>query len=167
MVERVIDVLSEIAGDLVVVVSPSQVNLRLLSPVRVVEDSIPKRGPVGGLLTGLESVQDQYAWVVGCDMPFLDASLLKNLVSLGGRYDTVVPLLDGIPQTLHSIYAQTCVPVLRDLLSQERPGLRDLLATLNVRYVDKPELGELERWRWSCFNINTPEDLACAERWLA
>ena len=92
-------------------------------------------------------------------MPFLDTSLLMSRIHLADRYDAVVPVVDGRSQTLHAIYAQTCVPFPRDLMGQEHSGLRDLCAALNVRYVDGSELEGLDRWRRPCLNINTQEDL--------
>ena len=105
-------------------------------------------------------------------MPFLDAALLGGLSALAEGvnavgFDAVVPRLDGTPQTLHALYARTCLPVVERLLESGRPGLRDLLASVAVRYVEGAELGDADRWRRSWFSVNTPADLATVEAWLA
>ena len=160
--ERVVAVLSQTVSEVIVVRAPRQVLPAMPQGVKVVEDLVSGRGPVGGLYTGLQAMLGACACVVACDMPFLDSALLGLLISLAQGYDAVVPRVAGRLQTLHAAYCRSCLPALRELLKQDGASLHDLLASLDVRYLEEGELEDWERWHRSSFNINTQEDLELA-----
>ena len=149
---------------MVIVRGHGQTIPHLSTPVKVVEDFIPGGGPIAGLFTGLKSIQVNQAYVVGCDMPFLEATLLESLLPFSNEYDATVPIVDGKKQSLHAIYSQSCLDAITDLLQKDKPGLRDLLSKVNVRYLNEAKLGNSSRWQRSCFNINTQSDLESAKR---
>ena len=166
MLDRVVDALGRAVDQVIVAKAHGQELPRVPMDVRVVEDVRPGLGPVGGLHAALSSTDGDRAVVVGCDMPFLDPSLLTWLLALDDPRDAVAPMLDGRTQTLHAVYRRACLPALKTLLELGRPSLRDLLRMVDVRYLEGGELGDLERWRRSCAGVNTPEDAARAERLL-
>ena len=52
--------------------------------------------------------------VVACDMPFLNADVLRYLVEQRPGYDVVVPSAHGRPQPLHAVYGKACLrPIAR------------------------------------------------------
>lgn len=167
MLERVVDALGQAVDQVIVAKAHGQALPAVSGDVRVVEDFRPGLGPVGGLHAALTSIHDDRAVVVGCDMPFLDPRLLAGLLALDDLHDAVAPRVDGRTQTLHAVYRRTCLPALETLLERDRSGLRDLLRLVDVRYLEGADLGDLERWRRSCIGVNTPEDVARAERSLA
>ena len=59
------------AGPVVVVGAPGQELPALPDGVRVVEDAREGKGPLQGLLAGLEAVDAEVAFVASTDMPFL------------------------------------------------------------------------------------------------
>lgn len=164
LLERAVVAVSQTARQVMVVKAPGQELPPLPIRVDVVDDLVPGRGPLGGLYTGLESTTAEVVCVVGCDMTFLDPPLLDTLVPLAQGQDAVVPRLDGGLQTLHALYRRTSLPTIRELLEAQGPGLHDLLALLNVYYV---EVEDVDRWRRSCLNVNTPADLEEAAGYLA
>jgi molybdopterin-guanine dinucleotide biosynthesis protein A len=52
----------------------------LVPGVPVVPDLRPGCGPLGGIYTALRTTSAPYVLVVGCDMPFLNAALLRHLL---------------------------------------------------------------------------------------
>ncbi|MDI6815476.1 MAG: NTP transferase domain-containing protein [Dehalococcoidales bacterium] len=44
--------------------------------LRIVADTYPGKGPLGGIYTGLATSDSFYNLVVACDMPFLNQALL-------------------------------------------------------------------------------------------
>jgi molybdopterin-guanine dinucleotide biosynthesis protein A len=166
MLERVVDALGRAVDQVIVAKAHGQELPHLSADVGVVEDARPGLGPVGGLHAALSSIDGDRAVVVGCDMPFLDPSLLAWLMALDDPHDAVAPMLDGRTQTLHAVYRRACLPALETLLELGRPSLRDMLRLVDVRYLQGAELGDLDRWQRSCTGVNTPEDAARAERLL-
>ena len=165
LLQRAVDSLAEVAGEVLVVGRLPQGAVTLGGGVRFLEDTEPGRGPLAGLYTGLVAATGPYVWAVGCDMPFLDPSLLAALAELAPGHDAVAPVLDGTPQTLHAVYARSCAPVADALLREGDPGLQSLLGRVDVRYVEPQEMGDVERWRRSCFSVNTEADLERARSW--
>lgn len=63
-----------------------------LAGTPAIEDRYPGTGPLGGIASGLAQVGAEWALVVACDLPFLQADLLRLLLELAPGYDAVVPL---------------------------------------------------------------------------
>ena len=164
LLEHVLDAIVPIVNNVVVVRGHDQVLPHLSTPVKVVEDFIPGGGPIAGLFTGLKNIQENQAYVVGCDMPFLESTLLESLLPFSNGYDAIVPIVDDKKQSLHAIYSRSCIDTITDLLRKDNPGLRDLFSKVNVLYLNESTLGNSARWQRSCFNINTQSDLESAKR---
>jgi molybdenum cofactor guanylyltransferase len=126
--------------------------------VRVVPDDVPNVGPLGGLLTGLRRIRHPHAIVVACDLPFLNAALLRYLASLANEFDAVVPEVGGHMQTAHAVYAGSLCPVIETQLSSDSRSLRLLLSTVRVRWVAEPEMNRIDPALQSFVNVNTPDE---------
>ena len=96
-------VLSEVVDE-ILVVGRDSFSSALPHSVRAVPDEVPGIGPLGGLLSGLRRTTYPYAVVVACDLPFLDAGVLRHLLTLAPGYDAVVPFVGGHNQPLHAVY---------------------------------------------------------------
>ncbi|MBI4236266.1 MAG: molybdenum cofactor guanylyltransferase [Chloroflexi bacterium] len=141
--------------------------ITLPAEVRWVPDIHPGRGPLGGLHAGLVAARHDYVLAVACDMPFLHPPLLELLVSLASGHEAVVPRVQGRLQTLHAVYARSCLPVVEGLLAGPgAPSLHDLVSHLRIRYVEEQEVRRLDPDLRSLFNINSEEDLALAQQAL-
>jgi molybdopterin-guanine dinucleotide biosynthesis protein A len=164
LLQHVLDAIAPIVSNVVIVRGHGQVIPHLSTPVKVVEDFIPGGGPIAGLFTGLKNIQVNQAYVVGCDMPFLETILLESLLPFSDGYDAIVPIVDGKKQSLHAIYSRSCLDTITNLLRKGQPGLHDLFSQVKVRYLNESKLGDSARWQRSCFNINTQLDLDSAKR---
>ena len=82
LLDRSVSAVADVAIEVVVVVAPGDDRLPapVGRPIRIVADAKAHRGPLVGLLTGLESVDQPLALVVGGDMPTLSADVLGLLV---------------------------------------------------------------------------------------
>jgi len=138
--------------------------------VRVAEDPVPDEGPMAGIRTGLRAVESaaagEYAFVVACDMPFVDAGLVGYLFERARGHDAAVPRLDdGWFQPTHAVYragamADACE---RALDEGERRVVAplDYLDAVTVGEADLRERGDLDSFE----NLNTREEFeAAAER---
>ncbi len=133
--------------------------------VTVVTDVLPRRGPLGGLYTGLLHSRADLNVVAACDMPFASPALAARLAALAEGYDAVVPVFRGRREPLHAIYRRACLPAAEGLLNGGgAAGLTDLLDRLRVNAVDVEELDADGRLAMAFFNVNTPQDLEEANR---
>src|SRR5579859_7301515 len=99
---------------------------------RLLVDRRPGQGPLAGLETALAE-GDVFA--VACDMPFLDAGLVRQIAAGPGN---VVPRVGGAPQPLHARYAASVLPMVTRQLDAGRLRMMDLLAALDVTWLDLP-----------------------------
>ena len=165
MLERVVSCLSLFNGEIIIVKATKQSLPRFTgySKLRVVSDTYPNRGPLGGLYTGLTESGTFRNLVVACDMPFLDQALLRYMVQLSADYDMVVPRLDNMFEPLHAVYSKDCLAPIERLMEQGNLGVHALLDMVKVRYVDAEEIDRFDPEHLSFFNINTEADLKTAK----
>jgi molybdopterin-guanine dinucleotide biosynthesis protein A len=127
--------------------------------VRTVVDSVPGRGVLGGLHTTLTASRTWHNLVVACDMPFLNAGLLRHMAGLARGYDLVVPRLEGQTEPLHAIYSKGCIGPITRLLEQGHRRIADMFPLVRVCYVEQEEVERYDLHRLSFFNVNTEADL--------
>jgi molybdopterin-guanine dinucleotide biosynthesis protein A len=142
---------------------------QLITPVPVIFDLIPGRGPLGGLHAALSYTNTEWGLVLACDLPFVSADLIDLLVNrCQENLDAVVPMQkDGRPQPLCALYRRAaCSPLLDEMLHEPRPtpSMQFLLGKLNVEYVPSDEIAELPGSDRLFVNINTPDELENASK---
>ena len=126
--------------------------------LRTVADLFPGCGSLGGIYTGLFYASHPRAFVVACDMPFLQAPVIQYLKDLSPPYDMVIPRTPDGLQPLHAIYAQRCLPFMEALLRQGNCRIADFFPKVKKREVLPEELLPLDPQLQSFTNLNTPED---------
>jgi molybdopterin-guanine dinucleotide biosynthesis protein A len=126
---------------------------------RIVTDTYPGKGALGGIYTGLAISDSEYNLVVACDMPFLNQALLRYMIGLSAGFDLVVPRLDELVEPLHAVYTKSCLAPIEKLLKQDNLEIRALFEMVKVRYVEAEEIDRFDPKHLSFFNINTEADL--------
>ena len=156
LLERAVDVLREVFDEVLIVADRAD-RFGGLGEVRVVQDILPDAGPLGGIHAGLTAVDSPAAFVVACDMPLLDAGVIRGQVDVWqtADADAVVPLLDGRPEPLHAVYAKSCLPAIEERIGQGDYRVRALLDAVRVHFW-QPDPSAAH----SFTNVNTPEDWA-------
>lgn len=159
--ERLIDtnvrLLRDIFKDVVVVVSnPLEY---LLQEATIVTDIFPGRGALGGLYTGLFFSPDKYAFVMACDIPFLNPRFVEYMVEKSKGYDIVVPAPPDGLQPLCAVYSRVCLPAIKNLLDKNRLRIRGFYPGHKVLEIPPAVLSSFDPEGNMFININTPEDL--------
>ena len=124
--------------------------------VRVVRrDLMPRRGPLGGVYTGLRTARAEAVLFLSCDMPFLTGATLKRAMrSLGPRTSAVFFMDEGQFGFPFVIRTAALGAVEWLLVSGER-SLQALAAALHAKRLH-PTPKEQPR----LLNINTPAEFA-------
>jgi len=161
LLERVVFTLSFFGSDIIIVTATKQ-SLPLFidyPKLRVITDTYPNKGPLGGVYTGLAASALFYNLVVACDMPFLNRALLRYMVQLSPNFDLVIPRLGDMIEPLHAVYSKNCVAPIEYLLKQGNLQVAQLLTLVRVRYVEAEEINGFDPEHLSFFNVNTEADL--------
>jgi len=122
----------------------------------VIEDLYPGQGPLGGILTALETTAADWNLVVACDMPRLSVPFLTQLLEAAARLDAdaLVPAdPEGRLEPLCAVYHRRALGGLTAAFQQ---GTRKIAAALErVRMTALP-VTEVTHFQ----NINTVEEWA-------
>ena len=137
-----------------------------LDDVRVVPDADPGAGALNGLLTALVAARGSHVLAAACDMPFVSRELFAYMLKRMDCYDVVVPCPGGCYEPLHAVYARTAVPAVQAALSDGRKRMVSFFKEVRVLLIGDAVLKRFDPDGMVFFNINTPEDLITAERYL-
>lgn len=164
LISRVLDGLSQVADELVVVVNNHERAEELPLPDSVVAavDIYPDTGSLGGIFTGLSASGNEWGIVVACDMPFLNLELLGYLLSLRNSHDLVVPVIEHRPEPTHAAYSKVCLPAMETRLRANDLKIAKFFDDVRAKYVSQRHVEEFDPSKLSFFNINTEDDLTRA-----
>ena len=167
LIQRVIERLSLISDDIMVVLSSSeQITDEALKGARTVCDSYPARGALVGLYSGLRESTSTHSLVVGCDMPFLNLDLLRHLISLSPGFDVVIPRLHDKLEPLHAVYSKDCISPIESRLREGNFKISGFIDAVRVRYVEQDEIDKFDPQHLSFMNVNSKADLKRAHTLL-
>jgi len=134
--------------------------------VQVVPDIYPGSS-LGGLYTGLYHSSTEKIFVSACDMPFFNVELALFIMHAVQGFDAaVVHTVNGY-EPLFACYTKSCLQPMRRELEQGNYRIYPLLEHLNVREVSLAELSHIDSLETAFININKPQDLALARRYLS
>ncbi len=157
IIERVIEKVSLVGEEVILVTNTPDECAYLGCPM--VADVYPGKGSLGGIYSGLKVVSNPYALVVACDMPFLNASLLRYMALLSPGHDVIVPRTGQGIEPLHALYSKACLPAIELSLQQSNMRTISFYSQVRVRYVEQEEIETLDPQRLSFFNVNSTDDL--------
>ena len=155
IVEMVAARLTEVASETLVVGAETEPYTFL--GLRHVRDVYPNAGSLGGIYSGLQAASFPYALVVACDMPFLNADLLRYMVSVPREYDVLIPVIDE-PEPMHAIYSRRCLPWMEEKLEAGRYKIIGWFANAKVQTIERQLIERYDPEHRSFFNMNTPDE---------
>jgi len=127
--------------------------------IKLIKDIIPHKGSLGGIYSGLLFAKNNSIFVVACDMPFLNTSLLKYIISFSEEYDVIIPKINNFFEPLHAIYSKKCLKPIKKLIYENNLKIIDFFKYVDVKCIEKNEIEKFDPEFLSIFNINTLEDL--------
>jgi molybdopterin-guanine dinucleotide biosynthesis protein A len=124
-----------------------------------VADLFHGKGPLAGIHAALKHFQ-QPIFCVACDMPYLNAGLIRFLCAQLEDEDAVVPRVAGRLQPLHATYSPRALPAIEGALGRDRvPPFEALMAGWRVRWIEEDEVTRFDPLLRSFENWNTPQDV--------
>jgi len=125
----------------------------------LIKDEYPNIGPMGGLHAGLKASKSEHHIILSCDMPLVDAEIIRLLLTGSENYQAVVPVVDGRLIPVCAYYHWSALPLLE---REIRAGLHKTVLFLQRLRVK--ELLIRSRGLQNKFvNINTIEDFEFLE----
>ena len=131
-------------------------------PIKFVEDKVKNKGPLPGLMTGLENISGNYSLVLPCDSPYITQKYLNTIFNeIDENCQAVVPYHDAenklkTSEPLHSIYNKNITPIIEELVNNDILHIKGLIEKIDTKFVliDNKKI-EKKEFR----NLNRPEDI--------
>ena len=132
-------------------------------------DEQPDGGPLAGLVASLGQITTPWAFMVACDMPFLDPAVIAQFTSRRASADMGMAKLAARLHPMHALYSKRCLPVVERMIQTRQLKIQEMTSdrSLHVRYVTEDDLRTLDPSGRSFQNVNTPADLEVARSLLA
>jgi molybdopterin-guanine dinucleotide biosynthesis protein A len=171
MIRRVVDRIDPVVDELVVNCREAQADAIAAAlgsdcTPTFAPDEDPDEGPMAGIATGLAAAESEYAFVVACDMPFVDPEFAAHLFGRAADHDAAVPRPDEWFQTTQAVYrAEPMVAACEAALARGDHKIIEPLFELDYVVVDRDEI-ERHASLATFENLNTPEEFAAAEERL-
>lgn len=163
LLEHVVSLVRQVER-LTIVVAATRSQYALRDDTHVLGDLYPGAGPVGGIVTALEALPDDYTLVAACDMPRLRPEVLRFLLEQARGYDAAVPMVGGRLEPLCAAYHQRCANPLRAALEEGERAAHRAVRRLRLNVVPEEALRALDPLLESFTNVNAPDDLARVAR---
>jgi molybdopterin-guanine dinucleotide biosynthesis protein A len=168
LIERVISRVEHLANEILVTTNCPQDYQFLGLPL--FPDVVPDRGALGGLYTAVNAARQPLVAVVACDMPFVQPELLayERDLLLDVTIDAAIPKTEGGTEPFHAVYRRaTCLPEIFSVLQAERWRVDSWFSRAQIYYLSTEEITRYDPRGLAFQNVNTPEELAAAERTAA
>jgi molybdopterin-guanine dinucleotide biosynthesis protein A len=166
LLEHTLDALAPLCAERIVVLNDPHAWPDL--PARLVPDSLPGSGALGGIVSGLDAASTPFALVLAADMPLLSVPLLRAMLARPRPYDVLLPRpAPAHIEPLHALYRCACAPRLRAALEQGTRRVSEALAPLRREYIEPAELARYDPTGHALLNLNTADDLARVRELLA
>ncbi|MCB9136386.1 MAG: molybdenum cofactor guanylyltransferase [Anaerolineales bacterium] len=169
MVEYILQHTEGLAQDTIIITNTPE-QYRFLG-VPLFPDVIPDWGALGGLYSAIYHASQETCLVLACDMPFVNQSFLRHLLSLLPGYDAVIPHLDptgnkmpAFAEPFRAAYRKSCLGSIKEAIGEGHRRVISFFPQMNIRFIDRQEIEVFDPGLKTFFNVNTPEDLLEAEK---
>jgi molybdopterin-guanine dinucleotide biosynthesis protein A len=156
LIERVIEVLQQVADDVILITNTPEPYRRFGLPM--FSDVIPEAGSLGGIYTGLVAAKTPYSVCLACDMPFVEPAFLRFLCDTAAEADVVIPRNAEDFQPLCAVYSQACREPIRQNIEAGRLKITGFFDQVRVRVITGELLTRYDPRDVMFFNANTPEE---------
>ena len=164
MLERVTRLLGLVVEPIVIVAARDQQLPELPPDVIIARDQQEGRGPLEGLLAGLQAIRPYVdaAYATSCDVPLLAGSFVERLIAMLRDHDIVVPRGERFHHPLAAVYRLTVLPHIQSLLEADQRRPVFLFDRTDTREVPVEQLREVDPELDTLRNLNEPRDYFAA-----
>ena len=161
IVEYVIDNLKPCVDQIFIVTSNEQYE-QFSFPL--VPDLMMGKGPAVGIFSALEHSTVNQNFVISCDTPFVDSTLILRILSLAKDYEICIPESNGFWEPLVGVYSKSICEKWKQSMVAGEFKLQTLIEKFNYKLLSAEK--DLSANEHAFLNINSPDELLKAEKWM-
>lgn len=128
-----------------------------LSKIKIVKDKNPYDGPLNGIVSAYQWLNNDKIFIATVDTPLLEERLIDLYKDLIKEYDCVIPDIDGKLQPLNTIYTKKALEKAISVY-KEKKSLMAWIESLNCLKISKEYIEKFDKNLGSYFSVNTPEN---------
>ena len=133
----------------------------------IVTDLFSSRSSLTGIHTGLFYMKNPFAFFSACDTPFLKKELVETLIEkIEEKVDIIMPETTAGLEPLCAIYSKRCLQSAEQHLRENKFKIQRAFRAKRIKTIPENILRAKDPDLQSFFNINTPDDLAQAEKMI-
>lgn len=151
MIQYVIDAVSKLTDKIIIVSNSSKYEQ---FGCKVIPDVVKDKGPLGGIISGLEQTTSERNWILSCDTPYISVEILRELMeTMGEEQIRITSAGDKIHPLIGTYRKSALIPL------KEQLALNELKLTKAFEGVEKT-IFDANHYPLNCFkNLNKKEDL--------
>jgi molybdenum cofactor guanylyltransferase len=141
--------------------------------VECIADRWPGEGPLGGIITALETSEatvatDFWSLIIGCDMPFLTSEWLRHVAerAVASEADVVVPESKQGLEPLCACWRASAASTLTRVFEGGVRRVTEAMKQLSMEVLDAADWKRFDNFDRLFWNMNTPADHQDAIRML-
>ncbi len=168
LIEGTLELVAPLFKEVILLVAPGESTKakKALSPlvnkwaITIAEDRVQARGPLEGLYNGLCHMNEEWGFLLGCDMPSPDPNVIKGMnIFCSINNDAVVAERQGFLEPLHAFYRKNCIGAVSDAILRGDRKIKQFYNDVRLTVINEIKLKEFGDEGSSFFNLNTPHDV--------
>lgn len=155
-IDHVHRTLSELFEDVVIVTNSPELYADI--DCRKVPDIYYAQGSLAGIHSGICHAKNERAFVVACDMPFINPAVVRDICAAGEQGEVVIPVHSEGAEPLHALYAKSCLAAMEEELDAGKKRIVGFFPKVGVVEIPTSKWSTVDPESLSFRNINTPEE---------
>ena len=132
--------------------------------VRVIEETVRGKGPLGGIAGGLALSRSDENFVLACDMPFVRRAAVEFVLDGLTGHMVCVPETPGGLEPLHAAYRKGCLAVIEARLGAGELKVTGFYDDVSVNRIPWEEMERFDPTGRMLINVNSPDDIRARAR---
>lgn len=126
-----------------------------------VQDIVPQCGLLSGIHAGLTALQEDYAYVIACDMPYFNSAYVEYMAqaTMAAKAQACVTRCGVWIEPANAFYHKSLSGLMHNYLLAQRCSVYPLLQQVNTLFIPEKKAKQFSP-NWQMFmNLNTKADL--------
>ncbi|MFQ6677128.1 MAG: molybdenum cofactor guanylyltransferase [Fidelibacterota bacterium] len=117
------------------------------------EDLLEIQAPINGLYTALSHSKTDWIFLISCDLPLTNQTILQELHDKNNHHaDVIIPLINKRAQVTCAFYHKRILSFVTHRISQKKYSLTDLVESINTQWIN------MDHYEIEFTNMNTRKD---------
>ncbi len=114
VIEHIANVMNSVFSNNIIITNTPE--KYIFMNLRIYKDIYIGKGPLAGIHSGLTHSKTERNFIISCDIPMINADLIKSIVVYPTQKPIVAPFADGYIQELCAIYSKSILKNIEEIL---------------------------------------------------